>query len=111
MKEDCDPTPGVLALLGPLHAQGQEEPRQRGHHHQRRAARHQPAAQVAVSQLRLRHVGDYRVLVAQFQSFIDPLIILLAVPTGIAGAILILLALGTTLNVMSLMGFVMLSHA
>lgn len=51
----------------------------------------------------------YLVLVAQFQSFIDPLIILLAVPTGIAGAILILLGAGSTLNVMSLMGVVMLS--
>jgi hydrophobic/amphiphilic exporter-1 (mainly G- bacteria), HAE1 family len=50
----------------------------------------------------------YLVLVAQFQSFIDPLIILLAVPPGIAGAIVMLVATGTTLNVMSLMGIVMM---
>jgi multidrug efflux pump subunit AcrB len=50
----------------------------------------------------------YLILVAQFQSFIDPFIILIAVPPGITGVILILLFTGTTLNVMSLMGLVML---
>lgn len=48
------------------------------------------------------------ILVAQFESFIDPVIILLAVPPGIAGAVLMLLATGTTINVMSLMGLVMM---
>jgi multidrug efflux pump subunit AcrB len=51
----------------------------------------------------------YLILVAQFRSFLDPVIILLAVPPGIAGVILTLLATGTTLNVMSLMGVVMLT--
>ena len=50
----------------------------------------------------------YLILVAQFQSFIDPFIILMAVPPGITGVILILWLSGTTLNVMSLMGVVML---
>ncbi len=50
----------------------------------------------------------YLILVAQFRSFIDPYIILLAVPPGIAGVILTLWSTGTTLNVMSLMGVVML---
>jgi multidrug efflux pump subunit AcrB len=50
----------------------------------------------------------YLILVAQFQSFIDPFIILTAVPPGITGVILILRLSGTTLNVMSLMGVVML---
>jgi HAE1 family hydrophobic/amphiphilic exporter-1 len=50
----------------------------------------------------------YLVLVAQFESFIDPFIILLAVPPGIAGAAVILFLTGTTLNVMSLMGIVMM---
>src|SRR5262249_40510500 len=50
----------------------------------------------------------YLILVAQFQSFIDPFIILIAVPPGLAGVILILWLSGTTLNVMSLMGVVML---
>ena len=50
----------------------------------------------------------YLILVAQFRSFIDPLLILLAVPTGLTGVLLILYATGTTLNVMSLMGVVMM---
>jgi multidrug efflux pump subunit AcrB len=50
----------------------------------------------------------YLVLVAQFASFLDPFIILLAVPPGLAGVLLFLLATGTTLNVMSLMGVVMM---
>jgi multidrug efflux pump subunit AcrB len=50
----------------------------------------------------------YLILVAQFQSFIDPFIILTAVPPGLTGVILTLYLSGTTLNVMSLMGVVML---
>jgi multidrug efflux pump subunit AcrB len=50
----------------------------------------------------------FLILVAQFQSWIDPFIILIAVPPGLAGVILTLLLTGTTLNVMSLMGVVML---
>ncbi len=49
----------------------------------------------------------YLILVAQFRSFIDPLLILLAVPSGVAGVVIALLVTGTTLNVMSLMGLVM----
>lgn len=50
----------------------------------------------------------YLILVAQFRSFLDPLLILLAVPTGLTGVVLLLLLTGTTLNVMSLMGVVMM---
>ena len=50
----------------------------------------------------------YLILVAQFKSFTDPLLILLAVPTGLTGVLLMLFATGTTLNVMSLMGVVMM---
>jgi multidrug efflux pump subunit AcrB len=50
----------------------------------------------------------YLVLVAQFASFLDPFIVLLAVPPGLAGVLLFLLVTGTTLNVMSLMGVVMM---
>ncbi len=49
----------------------------------------------------------YLILLAQFRSFVDPLIILLAVPGGLAGVIVILFLTHTTLNVMSLMGIVM----
>lgn len=51
----------------------------------------------------------YLILVAQFRSFIDPAIILLALPPGIIGVLLTLVLTGTTLNVMSLMGIVMLA--
>ncbi|SEG31501.1 Multidrug efflux pump subunit AcrB [Bryocella elongata] len=51
----------------------------------------------------------YLILVAQFRSFKDPFIILLALPPGILGALLALLLWHTTLNVMSLMGVVMLA--
>ena len=50
----------------------------------------------------------YLILVAQFESFLDPFLILLAVPTGLTGVLLILFTTGTTLNVMSLMGVVMM---
>src|SRR6202022_876337 len=50
----------------------------------------------------------YLVLVAQFASWEDPFIILLAIPPGLAGVLLFLFAKGTTLNVMSLMGVVMM---
>ena len=50
----------------------------------------------------------YLILVAQFRSFVDPFIILLAVPPGLTGVMLTLWLTGTTLNVMSLMGVVML---
>jgi multidrug efflux pump subunit AcrB len=50
----------------------------------------------------------FLILVAQFKSFVDPFIILVAVPPGLSGVLLILYFTGTTLNVMSLMGVVML---
>ncbi len=50
----------------------------------------------------------YLVLVAQFRSFLDPILILLAVPTGLTGVLLFLWLTGTTMNVMSLMGIVMM---
>jgi CzcA family heavy metal efflux pump len=46
----------------------------------------------------------YLVLVAQFRSFTDPLIILLAVPLGLVGVIGILLLTGTTVNIQSYLG-------
>lgn len=51
----------------------------------------------------------YLVLVAQFASFVDPFLIILAVPTGLIGVILTLAFTDTTLNVQSLMGIVMLT--
>ena len=50
----------------------------------------------------------YLILVAQFRSFVDPLLIMLAIPMGFIGVLIILPLTGTTLNVMSLMGMLML---
>jgi multidrug efflux pump subunit AcrB len=50
----------------------------------------------------------YLILVAQFRSFVDPALILLAVPTGLTGVLVALYLTGTTLNVQSLMGVLMM---
>jgi len=46
----------------------------------------------------------YLVMVAQFRSFLDPLIILFAVPLGLVGVVAILLVTGTTVNIQSYIG-------
>ncbi len=50
----------------------------------------------------------YLILVAQFRSFMDPLLIMLAIPMGFVGVLVILPLTHTSLNVMSLMGVLML---
>jgi len=50
----------------------------------------------------------FLILVAQFKSFIDPFLIMLAIPMGFIGVLVILPLTHTTLNVMSLMGVLML---
>jgi multidrug efflux pump len=50
----------------------------------------------------------YLVLAAQFESFIDPFVIMITVPLAIAGAILSLWIFGQTLNIFSQIGMIML---
>jgi multidrug efflux pump subunit AcrB len=50
----------------------------------------------------------YLILVAQFRSFVDPFLIMLAIPMGVIGVLAILFITNTTINVMSLMGVLML---
>jgi len=50
----------------------------------------------------------FLILVAQFKSWIDPFLIMLAIPMGFVGVLIILPLTHTTLNVMSLMGVLML---
>lgn len=50
----------------------------------------------------------YMVMAAQFERFIDPLIVMFSVPLIIIGVVPTLLITGTTLNIQSLMGIVML---
>jgi multidrug efflux pump subunit AcrB len=51
----------------------------------------------------------YLILVAQFRSFTDPFLIMLAIPMGLVGVLVVLPLTQTTLNVMSLMGVLMLA--
>ncbi|MDY8109389.1 efflux RND transporter permease subunit [Fulvimarina sp. 2208YS6-2-32] len=50
----------------------------------------------------------YLVLAAQFESFVQPIVILLSVPLAVAGALATLFALGEAINVYSQVGMVML---
>ena len=50
----------------------------------------------------------YFILSAQFESFVQPLIVIFTLPLGISGAFLVLLLTGTSLNVMSAIGLVVM---
>jgi hypothetical protein len=50
----------------------------------------------------------YLILIAQFRSFVDPFLIMLAIPISFIGVLVIPPLTHTTLNVMSLMGVLML---
>jgi multidrug efflux pump subunit AcrB len=50
----------------------------------------------------------FLVLAAQFESFIDPIIIMITVPLALAGAVLSLWVFGQTLNIFSQIGIIML---
>lgn len=50
----------------------------------------------------------FLILAAQFESFIDPIIIIVTVPLAIAGAVLSLWLFGQTLNIFSQIGMIML---
>ncbi len=50
----------------------------------------------------------YMLMAAQFERFLDPLIVMVAVPMALVGVVPALLLTGTTLNIQSIMGLVML---
>jgi HAE1 family hydrophobic/amphiphilic exporter-1 len=50
----------------------------------------------------------YMLLAAQFERFLDPLIVMVSVPAALIGVVPALLLTGTTLNMQSVMGLVML---
>jgi HAE1 family hydrophobic/amphiphilic exporter-1 len=51
----------------------------------------------------------YLVLASQFGSFIQPLVIMLSLPLSMIGVMLMLLATGTTFNLMSMIGLILLT--
>ncbi|MDB4906604.1 MAG: acriflavin resistance protein [Gemmatimonadetes bacterium] len=58
--------------------------------------------------LGLAAVSVIAVMLIQFQSFIEPLVVLVAAPLSFVGALLLLLVTGTPLNVSSFMGLILL---
>lgn len=58
--------------------------------------------------LALAAVSVVAIMLIQFESFVEPLVILLAAPLSFAGAMLLLLVTGTPLNVASFMGLILL---
>ena len=50
----------------------------------------------------------YLILAAQFESFKDPLVVMLTVPLAIAGALVFMLFTGITMNIFSQIGIIML---
>lgn len=61
-----------------------------------------------ITALLMGFVLIYMVLAAQYGSFIHPLTIMLSLPFAVSGAILGLLMAGQTMNMMSMIGFIML---
>ena len=84
------PPPGVRLELGGQYASQQESFR------------------ALLLVLALAGASVIAVMVIQFQSFVEPLVVLAAAPLSFAGAIALLLITGTALNVSSMMGLILL---
>jgi multidrug efflux pump subunit AcrB len=71
-------------------------------------ASQQQAFQALLITLALAAISVAGVMVVQFESFVEPLIVLLAAPVSFVGALALLLVTGTALNVSSFMGLILL---
>jgi CzcA family heavy metal efflux pump len=71
-------------------------------------ASQQQAFRALLLVLALAAASVISVMVIQFQSFVEPFVVLLAAPLSFVGAILLLLITGTPLNVSSFMGLILL---
>ena len=71
-------------------------------------ASQQAAFRALMVVLGLAAVSVIAVMLIQFQSFIEPLVVLVAAPLSFVGALLLLLITGTPLNVSSFMGLILL---
>jgi CzcA family heavy metal efflux pump len=68
----------------------------------------QSAFRSMLAVLALAAAAVIAVMVLQFRSFVEPLVVLVAAPLSFAGAVLLLLVTGTPLNVSSFMGLILL---
>jgi CzcA family heavy metal efflux pump len=68
----------------------------------------QSAFRAMLAVLALAAAAVIAVMVLQFRSFVEPLIVLVAAPLSFAGAVVLLLVTGTPLNVSSFMGLILL---
>lgn len=73
-----------------------------------RYASQQAAFKALLLVLALAVVSVMAVMVVQFRSFVEPLVVLLAAPLSFVGALAVLIATGTALNVSSFMGLILL---
>ncbi len=87
---DHPPPAGVRIVLGGQYASQQE------------------AFRALLLVLALAVVSVCAVMVVQFESFVEPLIVLLVAPVSFVGALILLLVTGTALNVSSFMGLILL---
>jgi multidrug efflux pump subunit AcrB len=71
-------------------------------------ASQQAAFRALLLVLALASLSVIGVMVIQFQSFVEPLVVLLAAPLSFVGALVLLLVTGTVLNVSSFMGLILL---
>src|SRR5205823_14667276 len=71
-------------------------------------ASQQQAFRALLIVLALAAVSVVAIMLIQFESFVEPLVILLAAPLSFVGAMLLLLITGTPLNVSSFMGLILL---
>jgi len=71
-------------------------------------ASQQEAFRALLLVLALAAMSVIAVMVLQFESFVEPLVVLLAAPLSFVGAMLLLLITGTPLNVSSFMGLILL---
>ncbi|BBB67549.1 nodulation protein NolG [Undibacterium sp. YM2] len=68
----------------------------------------QESFQAAVAALGIAVIFIYLILASQFGSFLQPLAIMTALPFSLIGVLLALLITGSTLNIFSIIGFIML---
>jgi multidrug efflux pump subunit AcrB len=72
------------------------------------SAQQQDAFRSLLLVLALAAASVVAIMVVQFQSFVEPLVVLLAAPLSFVGALALLIVTGTPLNVSSFMGLILL---